>query len=308
MGQAFSEAYPPKPTFNVADVPDLSGKVIIVTGGNSGIGKETVKALLQQNARVYIGARSAERASKAIKELKDMTGKEASFLDIDLEDLKSVKAAAAEFQSQETQLHVLFNNAGVMMCPTSMVTVGGYDFHFGTNVLGHFYLTKLLLPTLLSTAEISGENVRIVNTSSSGHTFVKTIDFNTLKDGPARRKLSPRVLYSQSKFGNVVLANELAHRYGDQGITSTALNPGNLQSNLQRYLNPVLNKLFQWFILYPTPFGALTLLYAGTMGGKELNGKYLIPWARVGNPGEGVDDRELGKAFWNWCEEQVIDI
>ncbi|TRM63807.1 hypothetical protein BD626DRAFT_568431 [Schizophyllum amplum] len=306
MGQALSEAWPPKPKFSVGDMPDLSGKVMLVTGGNSGIGKETVKALLQHNAKVYIGARSQERAEEAIKELKDITKKEALFIKIDLEDLKSIKAAVAEFQNKEPQLHALYNNAGVMLCPLSMLTAGGYDFQFGTNVLGHFYLTKLLLPILLSTAR-DCVSARIVNTSSSSHTFVDTINFNTLKDGPARSKMSSMNLYSQSKFGNVVLANELARRYGDQGIISTALNPGNLQSNLQRYMNPIASKLTR-FVLYPTPFGALTQLYAGTMGGKELNGKYLIPWARVGSCRSGADDPELGKALWKWCEEQVANV
>ncbi|KAL1671576.1 hypothetical protein EV122DRAFT_226331 [Schizophyllum commune] len=309
MGQAFSELYPPAPTFSVDDIPDLSGKVMIVTGGNSGIGKETVKALLKHNAKVYLGARSPQRAAEAIKELKEETGKEALLLQVDLENLKSVKAAAADFQSKETQLHALFNNAGIMMCPTEMVTVNGYDYQFGTNVLGHFYLTKLLLPALLSTAQSSPEGiVRVVNTSSSGHAFVKTIDFNTLKDGPARRKKNPTILYGQSKFGNIVFANELARRYGDQGIVSTSLNPGNLYSNLQRYMNPVVAKIIQWLILHPTPLGALTQLYAGTKGGKELNGKYLIPWARLGQPGPGADDPKLGKALWEWCEEQVASI
>ncbi|TRM58919.1 hypothetical protein BD626DRAFT_437660 [Schizophyllum amplum] len=308
MGQILSEIYPPNPKFSVGDIPDLSGKVMIVTGGNSGIGKETVKALLNHNAKVYIGARSPERVAEAIKELKELTGKEAFLLKVDLGDLKSVKAAAEEFQSKETQLHVLFNNAGVMMCPISMLTADGYDCQFGTNVLGHFYLTKLLLPTLLSTAKATGTDVRVVNTSSSAQVFVKTIDFNTLKDGPARQKWTPQNLYQQSKFGNIVHANELARRYGDQGLIASSLNPGNLQSNLTRYIHPVMAKIIEIVMLHPTPLGALTQLYAGTMGGKEVNGKYLIPWARFGKPNKGAEDEALGKALWEWCEEQVAGV
>ncbi|KAL1685471.1 hypothetical protein GGG16DRAFT_129381 [Schizophyllum commune] len=290
MGQIASQLFPPKSKFSVNDIPDLSGKVMLVTGGNSGIGKETVKALLQHNAKVYIGARSPERAADAIKDLLKETGKEAYFLRIDLGDLKSVKAAAEEYQSKETQLHALFNNA----------YVAGYDCQFGTNVLGHFYLTKLLLPTLLSTAQASPSgDVRVVNTSSSGHSMVDTIDFNTLKDGGARRKL---------RHGNIVFANELARRYGDQGIVSTSLNPGNLSSNLFREVNPIVVKLMQWTVMYPVPFGALTQLYAGTMGGRELNGKYLIPWARIGKPSRAGEDPALGKKLWEWCDEQVTDI
>ncbi|KAL1726116.1 hypothetical protein EV714DRAFT_255211 [Schizophyllum commune] len=298
--------FPPKAKFSVNHIPDLSGKVMLVTGANSGIGKETAKALLQHNAKVYIGARSPSRAQDAIEELKNATGKQALFLKIDLESLKSVRAAAEEFQSKETQLHALFNNAGVAMCPVEMVTADGYDCQFGTNVLGHFYLTKLLLPTLLSTAKSSTDGiVRVVNTASSGHTIVDKIDFNTLKDGPARRKMSTTDLYGQSKLGNVLFANELARRYGDEGIVSTSLNPGNLSSNLYRHMNPIVLKLMNWTVLYPNAMGALTQLYAGTMDGKELNGKYLIPWARIGRPSRAGSDAALAKALWEWCEDQV---
>ncbi|KAI5825350.1 NAD(P)-binding protein [Schizophyllum commune Tattone D] len=307
MGQITSQLFPPKSKFSVDNIPDLSGKVMLVTGGNSGIGKETVKALLQHNAKVYIGARSPERAAEAIKDILKETGKEAHFLRIDLGDLKSVKAAAEEYQSKETQLHALFNNAGVATLSKDAVTTDGYDCQFGTNVLGHFYLTKLLLPTLLWTAQANGD-VRVVNTSSSGHSMVDTIDFNTLKDGPARQKLSPTALYGQSKLGNIIFANELARRYGDQGIVSTSLNPGNLSSNLFREVNPIVVKLMQWTVMYPVPFGALTQLYAGTMGGRELNGKYLIPWARIGKPSRAGEDPALGKKLWEWCDEQVTDI
>ncbi|KAI5897222.1 NAD(P)-binding protein [Schizophyllum commune H4-8] len=306
MGQIYSQMFPPKAKFSVNHIPDLSGKVMLVTGANSGIGKETAKALLQHNAKVYIGARSPSRAEEAIEELKSATGKQALFLKIDLGNLKSVKAAAQELQSKETQLHALFNNAGVAMCPVEMVTVDGYDCQFGTNVLGHFYLTKLLLPTLLSTAKTTSDGtVRVVNTASSGHTIVDKIDFNTLKDGPARRKMSTTNLYGQSKLGNVLFSNELARRYGDQGIISTSLNPGNLSSNLYRHMSPIVLKIMNWTVLYPNAMGALTQLYAGTMDGKELNGKYLIPWARIGHPSRAGSDAALAKALWEWCEEQV---
>jgi len=132
-------SFPPASHFTVKDIPDLSGKVIIVTGANTGIGKETAKALLSHNAKVYIAARSKEKAEQAIADLKDQTGKEAIFLKLDLSDLNSVKAAAEEFQSQEKALHVLFNNAGVMMPPMDQLTTQGYDLQIGTNTLGPFY-------------------------------------------------------------------------------------------------------------------------------------------------------------------------
>ncbi|KAJ2929742.1 hypothetical protein H1R20_g7319, partial [Candolleomyces eurysporus] len=287
-----NESFPPKSTFSVDNIPDLSGKVIIVTGANTGVGKETAKALLNHNAKVYIAARSQEKTEKAIQDLKNETGKEAIFLKLDLASLKAIKVAAEEFLSKETELHVLFNNAG-----------------FGTNTLGHFYFTKLLLPALLKGAKSSPDGTaRVVNTSSSASLFTSKINFDTLKDSPARRKSGTNQLYMQSKLGNAIFAKELARRYGDQGIVSTGLNPGNLSSDLQRHLGRIETKLVG-LLLHPTPMGALTQLWAGTtQEGATMNGKYLIPWARIGTGNPVIQDEKVGADLWKWFEDQVADI
>ncbi|EGN95247.1 hypothetical protein SERLA73DRAFT_162749 [Serpula lacrymans var. lacrymans S7.3] len=221
--------------------------------------------VLQRNSEVLhsLLAQFVNRTQSedAIRELKEKTGNEAVFLKLDLANLKFVKAAAEEFLSKETQLHVLFNNAGLMGPPIDLVTEDGYDLQFGTNVVGHHYFTKLLLPVLISTAKTCQDGkVRVVTTSSSGHHF-GNLDFNTFKDGPARKKQSTSVMYSQSKYNTT--------------------------------------------ILYSVQHGALTQLYAGTTAeGAELNGQYLIPWARVGTPLAGTQDPELGRALWSWLEEQ----
>ncbi|KZT27906.1 NAD(P)-binding protein [Neolentinus lepideus HHB14362 ss-1] len=303
LGQSF----PGKPKFKTEDIPDLSGKVIIVTGANTGIGKETAKALLQRNAKVYIAARSQDKSEQAIKDLEKETGKTAVFLKLDLADLPSIKTAAEEFKSKETQLHVLFNNAGVMIPPIEQLTAQGYDLQFGTNVLGHFYFTKLLIPTLVETAKTTPEGkVRVITTSSSAHLFYG-LNFATFKDSPKRKKLGTSRLYSQSKFGNIVFANELGRRYGDS-IVSVSLNPGNIQSDLQRYTKGIQRTLIT-SALYPTPYGAVTQLWAGTSkDGLELNGKYAVPWARVGTARKDTANPQLGKELWEWLEEQVKDI
>jgi NAD(P)-dependent dehydrogenase (short-subunit alcohol dehydrogenase family) len=305
----FKESFPPNSKFTPENIPDLSGKVIIVTGANTGVGKETAKALLAHNAKVYMSARSQEKAEQAIKDLKEQTGKEGIFLKLDLADLKSVKSAAEEFQSKEKELHVLFNNAGVMAPPIDQLTAQGYDLQFGTNVLGHFYLTKLLLPTLIAGAQSSPDGkARIVNTSSFASRVAGTVDFNTLKDTAVRKKKGTQGMYTQSKLGNVLLSNELARRYGDQGIISTSLNPGNLRSDLQRHLSGIQN-FFVSLMLNPASFGALTQLWAGTSPeGLELNGKYLVPWARIGVPNPITEDPKLAEELWKWMEEQVENI
>ncbi|KAF8326151.1 hypothetical protein F5887DRAFT_1198757 [Amanita rubescens] len=223
--QLFTQSFPPAPLFAVDDIPDLSGKVIIVTGANTGIGKETAKALLAHNAKLYFACRNETKAREAIAELREATGNEGIFLPLDLADLRSVKAAAEIFMRRE--LNVLFNSGGVMACPTELLSAQGYDLQFGVNVLGHFYFTKLLLPVLEQAAKNSSDGYsRVVNTASAAHELVSTINFDTLKDSPARQGSGSWNLYFQSKMANVVVANEFAKRYYNRGIVSTSLNPG----------------------------------------------------------------------------------
>jgi len=195
-----------------------------------------------------------------------------------------------------------------MAPPIDQLTADGYDLQFGTNVLGHFYFTTLLLPTLLAAAKSSPElGGRVVNTSSVGHLF-NNLDFNTFKDGPARKKMGTQLLYCQSKYGNVVFASELARRYGDQGIVSTSLHPGSVKSDLQRY-GSFIQRFFSDIFLPESSYGALTQLWAGTSPeGRNLNGKYLIPWARVGSAREDTQDGTTSKELWIWLEEQVKDV
>jgi len=163
---------------------------------------------------------------------------------------------------------------------------------------------------MIATAKTSSDGkARIVTTSSSGHLFCRGLDFDTFKDSPKRQKCSTDTLYFQSKFANVVDALELSRRFGDQGVVSISLNPGNIKSDLQRHFPPFLRSILNQTILYDTPFGALTQLYAGTVPeAVGLGGKYLIPWARVGTPLKETQDPELGKKLWDWLEEQVKNV
>jgi len=315
----YKESFPSPSRFDVErDIPDLTGQVIIVTGGNAGVGRETCKALLRKNAKVYLGARSKTKADEAIEWLKNETGGKAPvFLELDLASLASIKKAVKEFQTKETELHVLFNNAGVMIPPVEQTTADGYDLQFGTNVLGHFYFTKLLLPTLISTANSSPSakgNTRVVNTSSGSAILAPEdgVVWATLgRDNAAlvaRKKLGTQSLYSQSKWGNIVLSKELAKRYADQGIVSTSLNPGNIKTDLQRYMKGIQAKIVD-MILWPAPYGALTQLWAGTTAeGAGFSGKYLVPWARIGKAPASTENVALGEKLWDWLEEQVKDI
>ncbi|KZT06459.1 NAD-P-binding protein [Laetiporus sulphureus 93-53] len=302
---------PPSPKWSTDQIPDLSGKVIIVTGGNVNIGRKTVKGLLEHNAKVYMACRNEEKARETIEQLRQETGHEAIYIHLDLADLRSIKTTVNEFLRKETQLHVLFNNAASMYPPVEDLTADGYDLQFGTNVLGHFYLTKLLLSILFETAKSSvGGKPRVVHVASVGHEFVSGLDFETFKDCPKRREMNTVKLYFQSKFGNVVVANEFHRRYAEQGLVSFSLHPGNLKydtaRNTRRFVKflSVINP-----VLPDAEIGALTQLWGGTAPeGAQFGGKYLIPWARVGKAKPETDNLELGQKLWAWLEEQVKDL
>ncbi|KZT52553.1 NAD(P)-binding protein [Calocera cornea HHB12733] len=311
MGQAWSELFPPKPKWLPADMPDLTGKVAIVTGGNTGIGKVTCKYLLLKNCTVYLFCRTASRAQAAIAELKAETGKEAHFIPCDLSDLPSIKACANEFMSKEQRVDILFCNAGVMTCPMDQITKQGYDMQFGTNVLGHAYLTLSLLPLLQSTAKAHGA-ARVVTTSSGGHMQAPKggFDYATLKDGPVRRKkLGPWSAYFQSKWGNVVFAKELARRYGDEMIFSNSVHPGLIRTELGRYMGGFLSWIAHRLAWPVDPYGAVTQLYAGTAPeAASYNGEYFIAFAVVGKARPDTNNPEAGQALWEWIEEQIKDV
>ncbi|KAJ7025649.1 NAD-P-binding protein [Mycena alexandri] len=306
MGTALARLLPP--AFNPQrDIPDLFGKTIIVTGGNTGIGYETVKQLLLKNAKVYLAARSPEKAAAAIKRLEGETKKSAVFLQLDLADLRSVRRAAETFFSQESRLDILFNNGGVMTSSTEQLTAQNHDLQFGTNVIGHFFFTELLLPALARSHAETNTPARIINTSSSGHEFAPGdgIDFVSLKGGPGRDAWIKKKgsffarwgLYGESKLGNILISNYFAKAHSDV-LVSCALHPGGIKTELQRnnagWLQALANVL-----LYPAPMGAYTQLWGATIAAPaQITGQYLVPWGKVGK----ADKRSLNTKL----EDEVI--
>ncbi|KIJ40138.1 hypothetical protein M422DRAFT_230313 [Sphaerobolus stellatus SS14] len=313
-----SQFLPPASTFAPErDIPDLKGKVVIVTGGNSGVGYETVKQLLLKDAKVYLAGRNPQKCKAAVKRLKEETkGKEPVFLRLDLADLKSVRKAAEEFMSKEERLDVLFNNAGVMMPRNEMLTAQGYDIQFGTNVLGHYFFTILLMPALEKSTKHYGVKARIVNTSSIANHAAPGptgINWRTLKGGEERDKVlnstwlpfkSELMLYGASKIGSIFLSNILVRYYGDI-VASCSLNPGGIRTELYQHLS-YLNRLSVTLFLYPPTLGALTQLWAGTTATlDEMNGNYFQPWARPGTPDPRAANEQTQDELKVWLEEQV---
>jgi NAD(P)-dependent dehydrogenase (short-subunit alcohol dehydrogenase family) len=307
------------PEFDPSSLPDLSGKVYLVTGGNAGIGYETVRFLAIKNATVYMGCRSPAKGNTAIASIKAQVPTATIHpLILDHMNLSSVVSSAKELTTKEKKLHGLINNAGVMAVPFAK-SQDGYESQWQTNYLAHALLTHHLLPLLLSTARASQPgDVRIVNVSSMGHNFApkKGIDFADIN----QEKGSIWTRYGQSKLGNVLNAKELNRLYGPKGIKkeegeiwSMALHPGNMYTDLNknaRFAGPlsgVVVKMLNAFGVYiPVEKGAYTSVYCAASEDMmpEMSGKYFVPLGRLGKASKFARDVELAEKLWVWTEKE----
>ncbi|KAJ7610502.1 hypothetical protein FB45DRAFT_844620 [Roridomyces roridus] len=292
MGVVFGRFSPPS-FLPERDIPDLSGKVILIAGGNTGIGYEIAKQLLLKNAKVYLATRSADKPAVAIKRLGAETTKSAIFLQLDLGDLPTVRKAAEDFLAQEEKLDILFNNAGVMDCPPDLITAQGYDLQFGTNVIGHWFLTELLLPALTKSYEQSQVPARIINVSSVGHIWApgNGMDAVCLKASPERDAWVKKQgmfrarwrLYAQSKIGNIYISNYWAKTHSDV-LVSCAVHPGGIRTELTRH-SVSWFQIIANYLNYPAPMGAYAPLWGATVATPaQITGQYLVPWGKIGKP------------------------
>ncbi|KAK4514260.1 Histone deacetylase complex subunit [Mucor velutinosus] len=215
---------------------DLTGKIAIVTGPNSGIGLETARVLASVGAKVIIPCRTFEKAEDAIKTIKkSVPNADLVPMKLELSDLSSISEFSNSFYQLNLPLHLLVNNAGIMGCPKSF-TEDGFETQFGVNHLGHFYLTQSLLGKLQAEAS-TGARVVCVSSAANYHFLGKEgLDFDNLN---AEKSYSPSVAYGQAKFANILFAKELQRRFDAEGvdITVTSLHPGAVVSNLGRHIN-----------------------------------------------------------------------
>ncbi|OJD14910.1 hypothetical protein AJ78_04795 [Emergomyces pasteurianus Ep9510] len=317
----WTQAFPPRPLFTERNLPDLQGKVYIVTGSNTGVGKELVQILFSKNAKVYAAARSEDKANNAIEEIRqanpNSTG-EITFLPLNLSDLSTIKSSADSFLAKENKLHVLFNNAGVMTPPKGSKTAQGYELQLGVNNIGPFLFTKLLTPTLISTANTEPPNtVRVIwlssiamETRAPKSVGVPVDKLDNLID------IFPQYTnYAISKAGNYLYAVEFAKRYRTSGIISLALNPGNLASDLSRHRGFLLRQVTRP-MQYPPVFGAYTELFAGLSPDitDTEPGNWIIPWGRIAPVRKDLVETTKTEAeggngtalkFWEWTEKQI---
>jgi len=207
---------------------DLTGKHAIVTGGYSGIGLETVKALAAAGASVTLACRDYERALETAATINAEIGsQQVDALALSLDSQAAVKQAATTYLSSHDTLDILINNAAVMACPYSK-TQDGFELQFGTNHLGHFTFFKGLLPALLN-----ADYARVVCLSSTGH-FLSPVVFDDI--GFEHRDYEPWSSYGQAKTANALMALGIQQRYAAQGIEAFAVHPGGIMTSLQRHM------------------------------------------------------------------------
>lgn len=260
--------FPPKPTFTEANLPDdLFGKVYIVTGANSGIGKDIARFLYARNAKVYLLCRSEEKAQQAIEVIQKASPASKGsllFIACDLTDLPKVKSAADAFLTREKRLDVLFNNAGVMVGPSDPsaripLTAQSHELCLGVNCVATHLLTHLLMPTLVATDGLT----RIVWYSSFGMEMGAHQDVGISTDNLDYHKPELHTMrYSLSKTGAWALGIEHARHYRAQGVASVPIDPGNVVSELARD-QALRLRIIARLVCYPTVNGAYTALYAG---------------------------------------------
>jgi NAD(P)-dependent dehydrogenase (short-subunit alcohol dehydrogenase family) len=229
-----------KSQWTTSNIPDMSGKVVIVTGGNSGLGLETVRQLAKKGASTIMAARSEEKGKTAIASLMaELPNAKIELMLLDLANLASIKSFVDTFKVKYDQLHLLINNAGVMALPTRHETADGFEMQFGTNHLGHFALTGQLLDLIEST-----DGGRVVNVSSMAHRRGK-VDFANIN---SEKRYNAWEAYGLSKISNLYFTYEMQRKLDKAGKKTRVLaaHPGWTQTNLQKhsgfanFLNPFL--------------------------------------------------------------------
>jgi len=275
---------------------EISGepRTFLITGGNTGIGFATAVGLARDGARVYIACRNPAAGEAAVARIKGATGSAAVWLlPLDLASLDSVRGCAAEFLAKDEPLHVLINNAGIG--GQRGLTADGFEKHFGVNHLGHYALTQLLLDRL----KASGPGARVVTVSSEAHYSAHGIDFTALQR-PTRTFTGMRE-YGVSKLCNVLFTQELARRLGGAAVTSYALHPGVVASDIWRRVPPLARQLLKARML-STEQGALTSLYCATSPAVAADTGLFYDKCAVTEPNP-VATPLLGELLWKYSTE-----
>ncbi|MBC7474550.1 MAG: SDR family oxidoreductase [Candidatus Sericytochromatia bacterium] len=282
---------------------DLKNKICIVTGANSGIGKVTALEIAKMGATVIMVCRSKEKGEKALEEVKNISNnKNVELMLCDFASQKSIRDFAEQFKSKYKSLHILVNNAGLIISDKS-ITKDGIESTFAINHLGYFLLTNLLLDLLKSS-----EPSRIVNVSSDGHK-IGHIDFDDLNY--EHKKYSSMKAYCDSKLANILFTKELSKRLKGTNVTANCLHPGAINSNfaynmtgfmgnIVKLIKPLLN-----IVLTTVEKGAETQIFLATSPEVEgVTGEYFSK-KRIASTNNEAKDKNVAERLWQVSEDMV---
>jgi NAD(P)-dependent dehydrogenase (short-subunit alcohol dehydrogenase family) len=284
----------------------LDGKVAIVTGSNSGIGYETALDFAYRGARVIMACRDSKKAEQAAKEIIKLTkNKNVDVEFLDLSDLDTVRSFANKMNETLDRLDILVNNAGIMMTP-KWETKQGYEIQFGTNHLGHFLLTNLLIDIMVKTG-----SARVINVSSLAHNHFQ-INWDDIN---LKTNYNTIAAYSQSKIANILFTKELANKYGDKGVLCFSLHPGAVRTELMKYAG---EGLFRWFpyllrIVYPfwmivtksSKEGAQTSIFLAVEDEISKYNGYYFSDCKPKQPSKFARNQENASRLWEMSSKMV---
>ncbi|XP_050532192.1 retinol dehydrogenase 12-like [Daktulosphaira vitifoliae] len=292
---------------------NLKGKTVVITGCNTGIGKETALNFYRRGARVIMACRSISRTQAAIDDIRKITEAEENvgelvFKHLELSFLTSVRKCACEILDSETRIDILINNAGIMLCPKTL-SEDGYELHLATNHLGHFLLTLLLLPRILRSS-----SARIINVSSLAHNWGDQLMH--FEDINLEKNYTPSGAYGRSKLANILFTVELAKRLEGTGINVYAVNPGVVHTELSRYADQTIFPGATWlyngftkYLLKTPEQGCQTILYCA-LDSQCANetGLYYSDCKNV-EPNPAAKDQNIANELWGVsCKLVKIDL
>lgn len=273
----------------------MVNKIVLVTGGTSGIGRAASHALARQGARLVFTYRDRQKGDEALREIRQKSGNSrAEMLELDLASFLSVRKFAEAFKEKYERLDVLINNAGGYF-GYRRTTAEGFEYTFGVNHLGHFLLTNLLKDPLVK------GSARVINVSSQAQR-VGHIRFDDLM---LEKKYLGFRAYAQAKLANIIFTYEFSRRWAESGVTANAMHPGAVNTNFGYDARPV----FKFLLRLGKPFlksperGADTMVYLATSPGVEgITGKYFARRRQIRSNRESYD-REIWKKLWEVSEE-----
>ncbi len=286
-------------------VPDLSGQVVLITGGNSGIGKEAAVELATMGATVAITARSQTKGAAALDEIRQRSGSQAvEVVALDLADFASIRACAADVLDRHDRLDVLVNNAGGILSDR-LVTAQGFEMSFGVNHLGHFLLTDLLRERLVASSP-----ARVITVASIGHRFaIGGLSFSDLQ---SEHRYWSMDAYGKSKLANILFTRELARRLAGTGVTANCLHPGVVRTGFGSADDTSGVERLTMALTAPFYIGAArgartTVYLASSPEVAGRTGGYYVR-CREHRPSRAARDDEAARRLWEVSEELVASV